>query len=282
MIGRMMALALGLALMGGSARAAMADVEGGQIYYDTCGQGPRTIVLLHDGVIDSASFDEVWPILCRDFRVVRYDRRGYGRSPAAKQPYSPQEDLHAVLVATKVEHATLVGFSNGGALALSYAIQHPEAVDRLILAGAAINGFEVSKAFIDRNTHIVMPMIVGNVDGVIERAAKDPYLLAPGHDAARDRAVAIAKASPQDIRHQAHDPIRPWTSDLPGMTGLKVPTLILVGDHDIADVQAMAGAAQVLIPGSKRVIVADSGHLMQLEHPKELAGLIAGFVEAGR
>jgi pimeloyl-ACP methyl ester carboxylesterase len=282
MIGRMMALSLGLTLMAGAARAAMAEVEGGQVYYETCGQGTKTIVLLHDGVIDSASFDEMWPILCRDFRVLRYDRRGYGRSPAAKQAYSPQDDLRAVLAAAGVERTTLVGFSNGGALAVSYAIQHPEAVDRLVLAGAAINGFDVSKAFIDRNTHIVMPMIVGNVDGVIERASEDPYLFAPGHAAARERAIAIAKASPQDIRHQVRDPIRPWPSDLPGMAALKIPTLILTGDHDIADVQAMAGAAQVLIPGSKRVVVADAGHMMQLEHPKEVTGLIARFIEVGR
>ncbi|HEX4198014.1 MAG TPA: hypothetical protein VHZ26_11290 [Caulobacteraceae bacterium] len=45
--------------------------------------------------------------------------------------------------------------------------------------------------------------------------------------------------------------------------------------------QAMAGAAQVLIPGSKRVVVDDAGHLMQLEHPRELAGLIASFVRQG-
>jgi pimeloyl-ACP methyl ester carboxylesterase len=40
----------------------------------------------------------------------------------------------------------------------------------------------------------------------------------------------------------------------------------------------MAGAAQVLIPGAKRIVVKDSGHLMQLEHPKEVAGLIVRFV----
>jgi pimeloyl-ACP methyl ester carboxylesterase len=44
----------------------------------------------------------------------------------------------------------------------------------------------------------------------------------------------------------------------------------------------MAGAAQVLIPGSKRVVVIDSGHLMQLEHPREVAELIADFVRKGR
>jgi pimeloyl-ACP methyl ester carboxylesterase len=72
--------------------------------------------------------------------------------------------------------------------------------------------------------------------------------------------------------------MKPWPSDIPRMPDLKLPTLILVGDHDIPDVHAMAGAAQVLIPGSKRVVVRDSGHLMPLEHPKEVADLIADFL----
>jgi len=278
MIGRLMALALSLALAGGAARAEMADVDGGQIYYETCGKGARAIVLIHDGVIDSASFDDMWALLCKDFRVLRYDRRGYGKSPAAKAAYSAQDDLATVMAAAKLDRASLVGFSFGGGLALSYAIQHPEQVDRLIMSGASINGFAVSKHFTDRNMRIGLPMIVGNFDGVIANAAKDPYLLAPGHDAARDKAIALSKASPQNFRHQMRDPIKPWPSDLPRMPELKAPTLILVGDHDIPDVHAMAGAAQVLIPGSKRVVVPDSGHLMQLEHPKEVTKLIADFV----
>jgi pimeloyl-ACP methyl ester carboxylesterase len=66
------------------------------------------------------------------------------------------------------------------------------------------------------------------------------------------------------------------------MPGLEVPTLILVGEHDIADVHAMAGAAQALIPGAKRVVIPDSGHLVQLEQPRELAELIEDFVRKGR
>ena len=278
MIGRLMALALSLALAGGAARAEMADVDGGQIYYETCGKGARAIVLIHDGVIDSASFDDMWALLCKDFRVLRYDRRGYGKSPAAKAAYSAQDDLATVMAAAKLDRASLVGFSFGGGLALSYAIQHPEQVDRLIMSGASINGFAVSKHFTDRNMRIGLPMIVGNFDGVIANAAKDPYLLAPGHDAALAKAIALSKASPQNFRHQMRDPLKSWPSDLPRMPELKVPTLILVGDHDIPDVHAMAGVAQVLIPGSKRVVVRDSGHLMQLEHPKEVTKLIADFV----
>jgi pimeloyl-ACP methyl ester carboxylesterase len=282
MIGRTMVLALGLALAAGAARAETVEVDGGQIHYETCGKGGRAIVLIHDGVINSASFDDMWPTLCRDFRVVRYDRRGYGRSPAAKAPYSPQEDLAAVMRAAGLDHASLVGFSFGGGLAVSYAIDHPDQVDRLVLSGAALNGFKVSKNFTSRITHVMLPMIIGNMDAVIANASKETWIMAPGNDAARVKITALIKASPQDPRHQTKDPIKGWPSDLPRMPELKVPTLIMTGDHDIADNQAQAGAAQVLIPGARRIVVEDAGHLMQLEHPKEVAELIADFVRKGQ
>jgi 3-oxoadipate enol-lactonase len=286
MIGRMMALApilaLSVALAAGAARAETVDVDGGQLYYETCGSGRQAIVLIHDGVINSTSLNEVWTILCRDFHVLRYDRRGYGKSPAATAPYSAQDDLAAVMAAAKIDHASLAGFSFGGGLAVSYAIDHPQAVDRLIISGASINGFAVSKHFMDRNTHIGMAMVFGGLEGEIGAARKDPWIMAPNHAAAQERAIALIRANPQDLRHQIRDPIKAWPSDLPRMPGLKVPTLILTGDHDIPDVQAMAGAAQVLIPGSRRVVVSDAGHLMQLEHPREVADLIADFVRRGR
>jgi pimeloyl-ACP methyl ester carboxylesterase len=282
MIGRLMALACTLALMAGAARAEMVAVDGGQLYYETCGKGPQAIVLIHDGVINSASFDDMWPILCKDFRVLRYDRRGYGRSPAAKAPYSPQEDLAAVMRAANFDRASLAGFSFGGGLAVSYALDHPDQLDRLIIGGATINGFPMSKHFSGRNLHIALPMLIGNFNGVVENARKDPWLMAPGHDAARDTAVALVRASPQDLKHQANDKIKGWPSDIPRLLEIKAPTLILVAEWDIPDVQAIAGAAAVLIPGSKRLVVKDAGHLMQLEHPKEVAELIADFVRKGK
>jgi pimeloyl-ACP methyl ester carboxylesterase len=290
MIGRMMALACTLALSAGAARAEMVDVDGGQIYYATCAPKAKdapisnigAIVLIHDGVVNSASFDDMWPILCKDFRVVRYDRRGYGKSPAAKAPYSPQEDLTAVMAAAKMDHASLVGFSFGGGLAVSYTVLHPEQVDRLILCGTVLNGFQPTKNFGEHVSRMMMPMIIGNMDAVVANAEKSGWVMAPGHPKAKAKALAILKASPQDLGHQMRDPIKPWPSDLPRMRDLHVPTLIMTGDHDIADNQATSGAAQALIPGSRRIVIDDAGHLMQLEHPKELAELIADFVRKGK
>jgi pimeloyl-ACP methyl ester carboxylesterase len=278
MIRRLMGLACLLLLGASAAQAETVEVDGGQISYETCGSGAKAIVLIHDGVVNSASFDDMWPVLCKDFRVVRYDRRGYGKSPAASAPYSPQEDLAAVMRAAKLDHASLAGFSFGGGLAVSYAIQHPAEVDRLILSGAALNGFKTSKAFTARITRVMLPMVIGNMDAVIANASKETWILAPGNEAARIKIAALIKANPQDLRHQMKDPIKSWPSDLPRMAEIKAPTLILIGDHDIADNQAQAGAAQVLIPGARRVVIEDAGHLMQLEHPKEVADLIADFV----
>jgi pimeloyl-ACP methyl ester carboxylesterase len=184
--------------------------------------------------------------------------------------------------AAKFDHASLAGFSFGGGLAVSYAIDHPEQVDRLIIGGAAINGFPMSKHFNDRNLHIALPMLIGNFNGVVENARKDPWLMGPGHEAARDKGVAQIRASPQDLKHQANDKMKGWTSDIPRLPEIKAPTLILEGEWDIPDVHAIAGAAAVLIAGSKRLVVKDAGHLMQLEHPKEIADLIADFVRTGR
>src|ERR1700678_3789577 len=59
------------------------DVDGGKLYYEESGQGAQTVVLIHDGVIDSAVWNDVWPEFCQHFHTVRYDRRGFGKSPAA-------------------------------------------------------------------------------------------------------------------------------------------------------------------------------------------------------
>jgi pimeloyl-ACP methyl ester carboxylesterase len=271
-------LAAGPALPSTAAKAetpapagAFAAVDGDQVWYESCGSGPKAIVLIHDGILHSAAWDGVWPILCRSFHVVRYDRRGYGRSPEASAPYAAVDDLAAVMKAAGIEHATLVGSSAGGGLAVDFALQHPQAVDRLVLAGAAIGGFVPSQHFIDRMKTVAGFAAKGDIAG----AARDRWVLAPEHDAARRQLVALLAANPQDITHR--DPARPAPAARPRLPEIKAPVLILVGEDDIPDVQAQAGALEALIPGARRVVVPDAGHLMYLEHPEIFADLVGRF-----
>lgn len=273
------ALALGccllsakLAFADAAGHGAFADVKGGKIYYETCGSGPRSMVLIHDGVLHSAGFDAVWPALCQRYHVLRYDRRGYGRSPAARTPYSPVEDLAAVMQAAEMDHATLVGGSAGGGLAVDFALSRPDAVDRLVLAGAEVSGLTLSQHFMDRGAALVAALKRGG----IAEAVKDRYVVAPGDEAARQRVLALLTANPQDLMHA--DPQEPAPAARPRLGSITAPTLILVGEDDIADMQGQAGALEALIPGSKRVVMRDAGHLIYLEQPQAFVDEVSGFV----
>jgi pimeloyl-ACP methyl ester carboxylesterase len=274
-------LSLGKAVGPDRVEGDAADVNGGQLFYEMGGSGPQAIVLLHDGLIDASGFDEMWPILCEDFRVVRYDRRGYGKSPAANGPYSQTDDLAAVVAAAKLERFILVGFSAGGGIALDYALDHPQSVERLVLIGSGANGQTPSAAANRRETRNFLPILIGSVQGVAANWVKDPWYIRRGDDAAKAKALAILKANPQNIRHLPVDPALPGPSALPRLPGLIVPTLFIVGDHDFPGVQANAEAARALIPNAKRVVVADAGHALQLERPRQTADLISDFVRSG-
>jgi len=107
------------------------DVDGGKLYYEESGQGAQTVVLIHDGVVDSAVWNDVWSEFCQHFHTVRYDRRGFGKSPAATSWYSEVDDLAAVLQRLRLGHAALVGSSHGGGLAIDFTLAHPEIVQEL-------------------------------------------------------------------------------------------------------------------------------------------------------
>jgi 3-oxoadipate enol-lactonase len=59
-----------------ASNGAFVEVDGSRLYYEECGTGQKAVVLLHDGVVNSAVWDDVWPIFCKQFHAIRYDRRG--------------------------------------------------------------------------------------------------------------------------------------------------------------------------------------------------------------
>lgn len=250
----------------------MLDVDGGKLAYDTCGAGPEAIVLLHDGILHSAAYDGVWPILCQRYRVVRYDRRGYGDSPAPTGPYKPAEDLAAVMKAVGMPHATLVGSSAGSGVAVDFALAHPEAVDRLVLVGPWISGFDASYGFLARTLKLLALFKLG----AINCAVKDPYILTKDATVERKRVADLLRAYPGNVTAGTKE--QSLVVAKPRLGEIRAPTLVLVGAVDIKDVQEQAKAIEAAVPGARRLIVPASGHLMYLERPNVFASYVIDFI----
>ncbi len=249
------------------------DVPGGKLWVQTCGSGTKTLVLLHDGVLHSATWDDVWPTLCKSFRVIRYDRRGYGRSPEAKAAYSAVDDLQAVMRAEGVDHAVVVGASAGGGLAIDFTLAHPDEVDRLVVVGPSVSGLSYSKHFVDGVGAINARMAHGDMVGAI----KQSWAFSRGDDADAIRLVKLVMASPQDVNH--HDPAVPPPPAAPRLGQIKAPTLVLVGEDDIADNQSQAGVVEYGVPGAKRVVIRNAGHMLYMEQPAAFTDLVIPFAD---
>lgn len=256
-----------------SSPGGFATVDGTQqLYYEECGKGSKAVVLLHDGVVNSAVWDDVWPILCKQFHVIRYDRRGYGRTAATKKPYYEADDLAALLRDRKISQAALVGSSHGGNIALSFALRYPARVSDLVLVGPEAEGFPYSE-------HFIMNQIAfQKAKDPIEVRANSTYFILPGHHTAREHLRKLLTASPQDHKH--NDMPLPEKPAFPYVRDLRMPTLVLIGSGDLADNQAVAGALVMEIPGSARVVVPDTGHLLYLENPEGFSSLVTVFLQS--
>jgi pimeloyl-ACP methyl ester carboxylesterase len=260
-----------------SPQGSYVEVDGAKVYYEECGPGPQAVVLVHDGVLHSSAWDDVWPEFCKHFHTIRYDRRGYGRSPAATQGFYATDDLAAILHHLKIKRVAIVGSSHGGEISVNFTLDHPEMVEQLVLVGAVVGGMPYTKHFLERGDALGKPLEKGDVKGAIAAATKDKYLIAPGNDAAKRRMADILSASPQDLTHPEMElPVKPA---LPRLGEIHIPTLLLVGDADIPDVHAHAGALEAGIPRARRVVIHDVGHLMYLEKPAEFSRIVIEFLE---
>lgn len=270
-------IAAGCLLFGASlARGqTFAEAEGGKIAFETCGAGDRAIVLLHDGILHGAAYDDIWPSLCERFRVVRYDRRGYGQTPVATAPFAAVDDLAAVMKAAGIEHATLVGSSAGGGVAVDFTLAHPERVDGLVLAGPWIGGFKPSAGFIARGLKLAVLLKSGDLEG----AVKDPYILTQSADAERARVVTLLKANPQNLSGAGRGLERAAPAAKPRLGEIRAPTLVLVGEVDIQDVFEQAKAVTEAIPGAKLETAPATGHFMYLEKPGDFAERVVRFLD---
>ncbi len=262
-------------------RSGTIDVEGGSLFYETTGSG-ETLVLIHDGLIHHKIWDQQFAIFAKHFTVVRYDRRGYGRSPQPQSAFSNLDDLLAVYEHLEIDRAGLVGMSAGGGLAVDFTLAHPARVRLLVLVGAVVSGFSYTEHMSTRGGRFNRSFY-GDPEAYRRYWTNDdPYAVAPQNTAARKRFRELIEANPHNLHFEKFRIARKPARLAIGVLGeIHVPTLIIVGEHDIPDVHAHAGALAAGITDSRRIIVPGAGHLVPLEQPEPFNRGVLEFVKVG-
>ena len=109
-----------------------------QLHYVEQGQG-QPLILLHGNGESCEYFEYQIPFFARDYWVIAIDTRGHGQSPRGEKPFTIKqfaEDLHDFMDEHAIGKALLLGFSDGGNIALTFALKYPERVEKMVLNGA--------------------------------------------------------------------------------------------------------------------------------------------------
>ncbi|MGX7826504.1 alpha/beta fold hydrolase [Actinokineospora sp. 24-640] len=257
------------------------------LYYEAAGEGDP-VVFVHAGIADSRMWHRQVADLARDHRTVVYDMRGFGRSAPVPGPFSSTDDLLGLLDALDVGSAHLVGCSFGGMVAMDLALTAPDRVRSLTMIASRPAGYDTGDADDPRVAAIAAAEQAGDLDAVNElevdlwvvghdrsRADVDPAIVALILDA---NAIALANE-----RRGLGDP-KPFNhpEGLSALAALRVPLLVVHGEHDLPWACRAAADMAALIPGTRVVEIPGAAHLPGLEAPGLVNAELRAFLDARR
>jgi 3-oxoadipate enol-lactonase len=241
-----------------------------ELWYDETGDG-SPVVLLHEGVVDSRIWDPVVPLLADRHRVVRYDQRGFGRSPLPEGPYSLVGDLMSVLDAAAIDRAALVGCSRGGGIALTAAVERPERVSALVLAGSGLPGHRLQVGWSPEQ--IARWEAAEAAEDFEAMAELDMEAWAPMGADPELRAMFVENAVGSNGEHSTTD--EPVAERVDGISS---PTLVITASRDVPAINDVGALLARKIPGARLAVIEEADHMIPWRTPEELSHLILDFL----
>jgi 3-oxoadipate enol-lactonase len=246
----------------------------GYLAFETRGEG-IPLVFIHGFSFDMRTWDEQVEVLCRHFQVVRYDLRGFGRSSMPTGPYSHVEDLRALIEFLSLSAPVLVGLSLGANIALSCALDHPHAVQGIVLASSGLPGFAWSEP---RPPDAAAA--VAKSQGVEQ--ARQFWLNHPLFTAARRSPIAFTRVRNmiEDYSgwHWCHVNPAVQAEVINRLSECLTPTLVLSGDLDVRGYRQIAAKLSHDLPAATLLTFPDAGHVINEEDPAGFSAAVLEFV----
>ncbi len=239
-------------------------VSGLRTYYEVHGAG-RPVVLLHGGGMSAESWAQQVPALAEHYRVFVPERRGHGRTPDAEGPMSyagMADETAALLDELGLREARVVGWSDGGAVAMHLALRRPDLVSKMVVIGAFANN--------DGATEGSAALLSGGEES-----------LAMLHQMFEPLYTALSPDGPGHFKVVLEKWLRMWQEgpllEVAELAGIGVPVLVMQGDHDGVRVEHSAQIART-VPDAQLAVVPGTSHTLPLEKPDLVNRMLLDFL----
>ncbi|HEY7946046.1 MAG TPA: alpha/beta fold hydrolase [Acidimicrobiales bacterium] len=245
------------------------DRNGVRIAYEVHGSAGRTPVLLSHGYsASSGMWSANLAALSADRQVVTWDMRGHGHSdspgdPSAYSQAASVDDMAAVLDACGMTRAVVGGLSLGGYLSLAFHRAHPGRVAGLLL-------FDTGPGFTRDDARLEWNAWAESMAESFDRAGTAALPAIPEAGTGPQNPPGLALAA-RGILPQDDDAV------IRSLPSIGVPTLVVVGAHDHPFLKA-ADYMTARIPGARKVVIAASGHVPNMENPSAFNDAVTAFL----
>lgn len=251
---------------------------GARIRYRVSGRGPA-VVLVHGWALDLDMWAPQLTLFAARFRVIAYDRRGFGLSVGEPDARRDVEDMHALLDELSVPDAALVGMSQGARTVLAFASRLPERVSCFVLDGPPrLDARDDDGAATDVPIARYREMAArGDLATVRQEWAAHPLTRLHTTDRAAHALLAeiVARYPGRDLC--AGEATEPSLAEM--LRSLRAPALVINGAEDSPERRSAGVALAHALPSARRVLVADAGHIPNLDAPAAYCDLVTEFVE---
>jgi pimeloyl-ACP methyl ester carboxylesterase len=278
---RMILLLAALVLSFGGAVAAQErklNVGDAVISYDVTGRG-LTVVFIHGWTQNKSIWDDQVPVFSKRYRVIRYDSPGYGKSTGFSDESAEPMDLLILLEALRIDHAYIVGLSRGGDVALRFAAAYPQKVDGLVLYGAGHPSVPVPPEIVQ---------VFGSLPGIAKQygldsvgklvLSSDLAWVPPGRNDITERYRRLwASYAGKDLLDPHPESGLVPMPNTAWLSTLRVPTLVINGDHDLPFIAAAADTFAHRIPNVRKVVIPNGGHGAHFAQPTTFNGALLDF-----